>query len=65
MLVYECHTDELELVGFEDVEDREDLHSALAARGHDVGTIHHEPVRDGETGRWPSRSVRQRSPVRS
>lgn len=46
VLVYEQRGTGRELVGFEDVEDWADLRSGLAARGHDVGAIHHLPVFD-------------------
>lgn len=47
VLVYEDRSLGRELVGFEDVEDWNDLRSGLAARGHGVGAIHHLPVFDG------------------
>lgn len=47
VLVYAQRDLGRELVGFEDVEDWADLRTALAARGHDVGAIHHKPVLDG------------------
>lgn len=54
VLVYEQLADQLgrRLIGFEDVADWDDLRSALAARGHSVGAVHHKPVLDGsaETG---------------
>jgi hypothetical protein len=34
------------LVGFEDVTEWDSVRSALAARGHSVGAIHHLPVLD-------------------
>lgn len=50
VLVYEDRDVGRELVGFEDVEDWTELRSALAARGHEVGSIHHLPeLDDGES----------------
>jgi hypothetical protein len=46
VLVYESRAVGRELVGFEDVEDWDSVRSALAARGHAVGAIHHLPVLD-------------------
>jgi hypothetical protein len=47
VLVYEPRDLGRELVGFEEVECWDSLRSALAARGHGVGAIHHLPVLDG------------------
>ena len=48
VLVYESAVDGVgrELVGFEDVTEWDGVRSALAARGHSVGAIHHLPVLD-------------------
>jgi hypothetical protein len=46
VLVYESRGIGRELVGFESVEDWDGVRSALAARGHAVGAIHHLPVLD-------------------
>jgi len=48
VLVYESALDGVgrELVAFEDVEEWDSLRSALAARGHSVGAVHHLPVLD-------------------
>jgi len=48
VLVYEDCRDELgrRLVGFEDVTSWSDLRTALAARGHNPGAIHHKEVLD-------------------
>ncbi|MFC7059788.1 SWIM zinc finger family protein [Halovenus salina] len=46
VLVYEERALGRELVGFEDVEEWDSLRSALAARGHSVGAVHHLPVLD-------------------
>lgn len=47
VLVYEQQDIGRELIGFEDVDDWNDLRTALATRGHDVGAVHHKPVIDG------------------
>lgn len=47
VLVYEPRQLGRELIGFEAVDDWNDLRTALTARGHGVGAIHHLPVLDG------------------
>jgi len=45
-LVYESRELGRELVGFEDVDDWDDVADALRARGHGTGAIHHLPDLD-------------------
>jgi hypothetical protein len=47
VLVYEQRKLGRELVGFEAVKSWNDLRSALTARGHGVGALHHTPELDG------------------
>ena len=58
VLVYESRPDEVgrELIGFEEVDDWDELRTALAARGIGVGAIHHKPVLDESARREPRRS---------
>ena len=46
VLVYESRALGRELIGFEDVENWDDLADAIAARGHGRGAIHHVPELD-------------------
>ena len=46
VLVYESRALGRELIGFEDVENWDDLADAIAARGHGRGAIHHLPQLD-------------------
>ena len=48
VLVYESRPEEVgrELIGFEEVDDWDELRGALAARGVGVGAIHHKPELD-------------------
>jgi len=46
VLVYESRDLGRELIGFEDVENWDDLADAIAARGHGRGAIFHKPELD-------------------
>lgn len=48
VLVYESRELGRELVGFEGVEDWDDVADALRARGHGTGAIYHLPELDAE-----------------
>ena len=48
VLVYESRDLGRELVGFEDVQDWDDVADALRARGHGTGAIYHLPEFDSE-----------------
>ena len=48
VLVYESRDLGRELVGFEDVQDWDDVADALRARGHGTGAIYHLPELDAE-----------------
>jgi hypothetical protein len=48
VLVYESRELGRELVGFEDVQDWDDVADALRARGHGTGAIYHLPEFDSE-----------------
>ena len=48
VLVYESRDLGRELVGFEGVEDWDDVADALRARGHGTGAIYHLPELDAE-----------------
>jgi hypothetical protein len=49
-LVYETRQLGRELIGFEDVEDWDDVADALAARGHARGHVYHLPELDAVEG---------------
>jgi hypothetical protein len=48
VLVYESRDLGRELVGFEDVQDWDNVADALRARGHGTGAIYHLPELDAE-----------------